>query len=120
MKISALRRNPQRNDGDPYCHKSYGNDKASLHKLLSQSDYILVSAPLTDETKGLIDAEALECARAGAVFINVGRGPIVDENALIECLKNGKLKGAALDVFDIEPLPVESELWELDNVLISP
>ena len=88
---------------------------------MGESDYILCSAPLTDETRGMLNAEAFAHVKPNAVFINVGRGPIVDENALVDALQNGnQLKGAALDVFDTEPLPTSSKLWDLPNVLISP
>ena len=117
MRVVALRRHAT---PDPLCDIVYSNTKENFHKLMSTSDYILCSAPLTDETRGLFGSEAFQHAKDNAVFINVGRGPIVDENALIEALKNGKLKGAALDVFDTEPLPETSELWTLPNVLISP
>jgi phosphoglycerate dehydrogenase-like enzyme len=119
MKVIALRRNPQKaSQDDPYCDAVYGNDQ--LNDLFAESDYILCSAPLTAETKGMIGKSQFDAAKANAVFINVGRGPIVDEEALIEALKDGRLKGAGLDVFTTEPLPRESELWELDNVLLSP
>ena len=121
MNIIALRRNPSNSKGDTIVDVVYGNDKNSLNKLMSESDYILVAAPLTEETRGFVDATAFDSVKADAVFINVGRGPIVDEEALIAALKDGgKLKGAALDVVSIEPLPKENELWELDNVLLSP
>jgi len=117
MRVVALRRKPA---PDPLCHACYGNDKASLKLLVKESDYILVSAPLTEETRGLIDREVFQSVKDGAVFINLGRGPIVDEEALIHHLKAGTLRGAALDVFTVEPLPIDSELWTLDNVLLSP
>jgi len=120
MKVIALRRNPQNSQGDDICDEAYSNDKASLCKLVSNSDYILCAAPLTRETKGLIDGEVFASAKKNSIFINVGRGPIVVEDALIQALKNGRLKGAALDVFATEPLPIDSELWTLDNVLVSP
>lgn len=120
MRVIALRRNPKQAENDPLCDICYGNDKDSLNKIMSESDYILCSAPLTEETRGYIDAKAFDNAKPNSVFINVGRGPIVDEDALIAALKSKKLKGAALDVFTEEPLPTSSELWELDNVLISP
>ena len=120
MKIIALRRNPQKAEADPYCDVVYGSDKASLNKLFEESDYILCSAPLTPETQGMITKEQFDHAKRDAVFINLGRGPIVDEDALIDALKDGRLKGAGLDVFMTEPLPRESELWRLDNVLLSP
>lgn len=117
MKILALRRNPR---PDPLCDAVYGNDKESLNRIFAESDYLLCAAPLTAETRGLIGKEQFDCAKEGSVFINVGRGPIVDEPAMIEALKDGRLKGAALDVFATEPLPEDSPLWELDNVLLSP
>jgi Phosphoglycerate dehydrogenase and related dehydrogenases len=120
MKVIALRRNPQNSQGDPICDEVYSNDKTSLCRLVSKSDYILCAAPLTPETRGLIDEKVFSSAKKNSVFINVGRGPIVEEDALIEALKNGPLKGAALDVVATEPLPKDSELWTLENVLLSP
>jgi phosphoglycerate dehydrogenase-like enzyme len=75
---------------------------------------------LTPETRNLVDAEALGCMKESAVFVNLGRGPIVDENALYEILKNKRIRGAALDVYKREPLPDDSPLWELDNVIMTP
>jgi phosphoglycerate dehydrogenase-like enzyme len=120
MKIIALRRNPQLSKNDPYCTTVYGTDKNSLNQLMSESDYIVCSAPSTVETRGMVNSDAFNAVKEGAVFINLGRGPVIDEEALIEALKNGKLKGAALDVFSEEPLPQINELWDLDNVLLSP
>jgi phosphoglycerate dehydrogenase-like enzyme len=68
----------------------------------------------------MFDGRAFESMRDGAIFINVGRGAVVDEDALIAALRSGRLRGAALDVFATEPLPADSPLWELPNVLISP
>jgi phosphoglycerate dehydrogenase-like enzyme len=120
MRVVALRRNPQKVnvDEDPYCDTVYGNDR--INDLFAESDYVLCSAPLTTETKGMIGKEQFDNAKKDCVFINVGRGPIVDEDAMIEALKDGRLKGAGLDVFTMEPLPRESDLWSLDNVLLSP
>ena len=120
MKIIALRRNPKLSINDPLCSYVYGTDKASLNQLMSESDYIVCSAPSTIETQGMVNADAFAAVKDDAVFINLGRGPVVDEDALIHALKSGKLKGAALDVFKEEPLPKENELWDLDNILISP
>lgn len=117
MKIVALRRRPT---PDPYCDEVYGNDKESLNRVFRESDYILCAAPLTPETRGMIGAEQFANAKKDAVFINVGRGPIVKEDSLIAALQDGTLKGAALDVFEVEPLPTSSPLWEMDNVLMSP
>jgi phosphoglycerate dehydrogenase-like enzyme len=91
-----------------------------LHELMSLSDYILIATPLTEQTRGLISKEAISKCKASAVIINVGRGPIIDEEALIEALQNGTIHGAALDVFSVEPLREDSPLWKLDNVLLSP
>jgi phosphoglycerate dehydrogenase-like enzyme len=120
MRIVAMRRHPYLSRDDPYCDVVYGRDTQSLNQLMSESDYIVCSAPSTVETRGMVSAEAFEHVKEGAVFINLGRGPVVDEDALIKALKTRKLKGAALDVFHTEPLPQDSELWELDNILISP
>lgn len=91
-----------------------------LTELIPQSDAIVVALPLTNETRGLIDRDAIDRMKDGAIFVNVGRGAVVDENALVEALRSGKLRGAALDVFAEEPLPESSPLWELDNVIVSP
>jgi phosphoglycerate dehydrogenase-like enzyme len=120
MRIVALRRHPYLSRDDPYCDICYGRDKGSLNQLMSESDFIVSSAPSTVETRGMICAEAFEHVKQDAVFINLGRGPVVDEQAMIGALKNGKLKGAALDVFAQEPLPIDNELWDFENVLISP
>jgi phosphoglycerate dehydrogenase-like enzyme len=120
MRIIALRRHPFLSKNDPTCDVVYGRDKSSLNRLMSESDYILCSAPSTVETRGMVNADAFAAVKKDAVFINVGRGPVVDEVALVEALKNGKLKGAALDVFAEEPLPEHSELWDCPNALISP
>ena len=96
--------------------RSHGN----LDELLPQADAIVSSLPLTDETRGLIGREQFARMRNGAIFVNVGRGGVVDEAALVDALRSGKLRGAALDVFAEEPLPPESPLWELDNVILSP
>jgi phosphoglycerate dehydrogenase-like enzyme len=96
----------------------YGTDR--LHDALGEADYVAVTLPGTPETRHLVDAEAIAAMKPGAHFANVGRGSVVDEAALVEALKRGHLSGAALDVFETEPLPQESPLWELENVIISP
>ena len=92
----------------------------ALNDICAASDYIYVSTPLTPQTKGMIGKEQFNKMKSTGVIINVGRGPVIDEEALIEALKDGKIKGAALDVTSTEPLPKESPLWGLDNVLLSP
>ena len=120
MRICALRRHPFLSRNDPLCDVVYGRDRTSLHQIMSESDYIVCSTPSTVETRGMIDAEAFDAVKQDAVFINLGRGPVIDEDALISALQMGKLKGAALDVFAVEPLPSSSKLWDMPNVLISP
>ncbi len=91
-----------------------------LNQLLSQSDYVVLAAPLTPSTHGLMNAERFAAMKSGACLINVGRGPLVDEAALAEALRSNQIAGAALDVFEQEPLPSESPLWDLPNLLITP
>ena len=91
----------------------------SLVALLPDADWVVVSVPLTPGTRGLIGPREFAAMKAGAVFVNVGRGPVVDEGALIEALRDGRLGGAGLDVFEHEPLPADSPLWEMPNVIIS-
>jgi len=88
--------------------------------LLPQADAIVLSLPLTDETRGLLGRDRFARMRDGAIFVNVGRGGVVDEAALVDALRSGKRRGAALDVFTEEPLPPESPRWVLDNVILSP
>jgi phosphoglycerate dehydrogenase-like enzyme len=91
-----------------------------LHPALREADYVVITLPGTSETHRLLDPEAISTMKQGAYFVNVGRGKVVDEGALIEALKNRRLSGAALDVFEEEPLPQESPLWVLENVIVSP
>jgi len=91
-----------------------------LHAALSGADYVVVTLPGTPETRRLVDAGAFRAMRPGAYFVNVGRGSVVDEVALVGALRDGRLSGAALDVFEAEPLPEGSPLWELPNVIVSP
>jgi len=120
MRVVALRRHPEISVNDPLCDKVLGTGKASLNELMAESDYVVCSAPSTVSTRGMVNADAFAAAKEGMVFINLGRGPVVDEKALVKALKSGQLKGAALDVFAEEPLPKGHDLWGLDNVLISP
>jgi phosphoglycerate dehydrogenase-like enzyme len=91
-----------------------------LDEMLSQADYVVMSPPLTPATRGMIGPEQLAQMKSSSYLINVGRGPLIDEQALIAALRERKIAGAALDVFDKEPLPADSPLWELDNLLITP
>jgi phosphoglycerate dehydrogenase-like enzyme len=91
-----------------------------LEKLLRQSDYVALTVPVTVDTEGLVNAERLAKMKSTAYLINVGRGQLIDETALFDALHNKKIGGAALDVFLEEPLPPESPLWDLENLLITP
>ena len=91
-----------------------------LDTLLKESDFLCISLPLTDETHHLIGEAQLAKMKSSAILINAGRGPVVDEQALIAALKNGTIHAAGLDVFEVEPLPVSSELLTLPNVVALP
>lgn len=93
---------------------------ARLHAALSEADGVVVTVPHTAATENLIDAAAFAAMRPGTAFVNIARGQVVDEDALIEALASGRLGFAALDVARIEPLPADSPLWDMHNVLISP
>ncbi|SHM26613.1 Phosphoglycerate dehydrogenase [Caldanaerovirga acetigignens] len=92
----------------------------SLVELLSKSDFVVCAVPLTAETRHLLREEHFKAMKSTAYFINIARGAVVDEEALIKALKEGWIAGAALDVFEKEPLPPESPLWEMPNVIITP
>jgi phosphoglycerate dehydrogenase-like enzyme len=93
---------------------------ADLRELTPAADWLTVLAPLTPQTRGLISADVLATLPRGARFANIGRGPTVVQHDLIEALRSGHLAGAVLDVFEQEPLPAESPLWDMPNVIVSP
>jgi phosphoglycerate dehydrogenase-like enzyme len=116
MNILAVDTQP---DSDaPFVAETWGMDR--LPELLAQSDVVVVAAPLTAESYHLFDAQALGHMKPDAYLIVVSRGGIVDENALVDALKGGRLAGAGLDVTEIEPLPENSPLWDAPNVVITP
>jgi phosphoglycerate dehydrogenase-like enzyme len=118
MRVIALRRRPELSSADPIVDKFYGIDQRS--ELMSDSDYVLAAAPITPETRGLIGEREIGAMKSTAVIINLGRGPVIAEEALIRALRDRRIKGAALDVFDNEPLPAGHPFWSMDNVLLSP
>ena len=93
---------------------------SALPELLGWADYVVLALPLTPDTEGLIGPDELAMMRSSARLINIGRGGLVDEPALVEALQRGRLAGAGLDVFAVEPLPAESPLWDMPNVIITP
>lgn len=101
-----------------YFHECYSTNR--LNEVVSKWDVLVVAAPYTDKTHHLINEEVFKNIKDGAYLINIARGSIIDEKALIENLKSGKIRKAALDVFEVEPLPKDSPLWDMDNVIISP
>src|ERR687894_459865 len=90
-----------------------------LKEALGRADFVALTLPGTPQTEGLLDREAMAAIKPGAYLANVGRGKVVVEAALVEALESGHLSGAALDVFEVEPLPEESPLWGMENVVIS-
>lgn len=116
MRVIATRRSAR--PGPHGVELLRGRD--AVGALLETADVVVLTAPSTPETRGLLDSRALDRMRAGAILINVARGDLVDEDALVERLRSRRLRGAALDVFRREPLPEGSPLWTLPNVLILP
>jgi len=94
--------------------------RVPLPELLAQSDFVVLACPLTEATRGLIGAVELASMKPGAFLVNVARGPVVQERALIEALRAGRLAGAALDVFDAIPLRDDHPYWDMEQVLITP
>jgi phosphoglycerate dehydrogenase-like enzyme len=114
MRVTGLRRTPR---GDEPCETW---PIARLRELLALADHVVVALPLTPDTRHIIDTTALAQMKPSATFINVGRGELVDETALIAALAGHHIAGAALDVFETEPLPRTSPLWDCSNVIVTP
>ncbi len=117
LRVLGLKRSHRPGATSELAEQLFGPEQ--LHEMLAQCDIVVVAAPATEETRHLIDAAALAAMRSGAVLVNVARGSLVDEPALIQALESGHLAAAVLDVFEQEPLPKESPLWDLANVYIS-
>jgi phosphoglycerate dehydrogenase-like enzyme len=116
--LGMTRRGPLANRMDPLVSEIFA--PADRIRMIAQCDYIAVAAPLTPETRGLIGEAEFAAMKPNAVVINVGRGPVIDEAAMIRSLTEKRIEGAALDVYDCEPLPQGHPLYYLDNVLLSP
>ena len=117
MRVLGIRRDPKLSTGDSIIESVSRLD--SLHNLLPQVDFLILAAPQTTETEQLIGKRELQALPKGAVLINLARGALVDEPALIDALQSGHIGGAYLDVFSTEPLPISSPLWSLPNVLVN-
>jgi phosphoglycerate dehydrogenase-like enzyme len=114
MRVIAVRRRPM---GDEPCETW---PIARLGELLALADYVVLALPLTPDTRQIIDARALARMRPSARLVNVGRGELIDETALAAALREGRVAGAALDVFEQEPLPETSPLWNAPGVIVTP
>lgn len=109
-----------RRSGEPAAHYDRMAAFAELDGVLAESDVVVNVLPATEETRRLFDAERFGRMKAGALFVNVGRGVTVDTDALVDALRSGRLGGAGLDVLEPEPLPAEHPLWGMDNVIVTP
>jgi phosphoglycerate dehydrogenase-like enzyme len=119
VRVVALKHDPSsRHDGGVAVDELLGMD--ALDDALGRADHVCLTVPLTRETHHLMDARRIARLRAGAYLYNVSRGAVIDEAALVDALRAGKLAGAGLDVFEEEPLPATSPLWDLDNVILTP
>jgi phosphoglycerate dehydrogenase-like enzyme len=119
MTVLAMRRHASPPEGlEPPVAETYTAERRL--EMISRCDYVVVSAPLTSETRGMIGQAEFAAMKPTTVVINVGRGPVINEEAMIGALSNGRIRGAALDVFDYEPLPAGHPFYKLENVLLSP
>ena len=119
MRVLAVKRHgPPLYNVDPLVSRIYRPDE--LLEMIRECDYVVVAAPLTEETRGMIGEEAFAAMKPEAVIVNVGRGPVIDEAAMVKALSERRIKGAGLDVFDQEPLRDGHPIYGLDNVLLSP
>lgn len=115
MRVSGVRRKPVR---VPHTREVYTPDR--LHEAIEGARFVVVTLPLTPKTEGMFGPDEFAAMRDDAYFVNVGRGPVVQQDALVAALESGGLAGAALDVFETEPLPTDSPLWGMDDVLVTP
>ncbi len=130
MEVLALKRNPHDRADPGWCPAGVGDPQGMIPQrwfgpaerieLMQLSDFVVVTLPLTAETRHFLGAREFAVARPKAYVVNVGRGEVIDQDALIEALKSGKLGGAGLDVTTPEPLDTQSPLWDIENVLLTP
>ena len=117
MRVLALKRHAP-STRDPFVDRFYR--PGELNAMLADCDFVVAAAPLTPETRHMIGDDAIAAMKPNAVVINVGRGPVIDQAALVRALSTGRIKGAGLDVFEREPIPADDPIFKLPNVLISP
>jgi phosphoglycerate dehydrogenase-like enzyme len=117
-KVAALRRKPENSAGDPLVDRAYA--PSQIDEMVTSCDFVVAAAPGTPQTRGMIGPKQIALMKSSAVVINIGRGPVIDEQALVAALEAGKIRGAALDVFTVEPLPEGHTFYKLKNVLLSP
>lgn len=115
MRVLGMRRS-----SEPAANFDEFFARDDLHTMLAQCDFVVVTAPLTDETRGLLDAAALDAMKPTAHLVCFSRGGIIDDAALLAALSSGRIAGAGLDAHGIEPLPPESPFWSLPNVIVTP
>ncbi len=130
MKVLALKRDPAIRTDTGWCPPGLGDPAGTIperffgpderEEILRESDYVSVTLPLTEHTRKFIGARELAAMKPGAYLVNIGRGSVIDEHAMVEALKAGRIGGAGLDVFEQEPLDASSPLWELENVILTP
>ena len=116
MRVIAVRRRPEQET--PSIVRTVGIDQ--LQNVLPEADFVVNTLPLTGETRNLIGEAQLRAMKPTAYLVNIGRGDTMDEEALVRALQQGRIAGAGLDVFASEPLPPDSPLWEMPNVIVSP
>jgi phosphoglycerate dehydrogenase-like enzyme len=118
VTIYATRRKVEQSTNDPVLERVFA--PAQLREMLSEVDVVLAAAPLTHETRHMIGEAEFNVMKPSAIIMNVGRGPVIDEAALIRALQERRIAGAALDVFEAEPLPADHPFYDMENVLLSP
>ena len=130
MRVLALKRKPIDRLDPGWCPEGLGDPEGTIPEkyfgpdsceaILSESDYITVTLPLTSSTRKFIGAKEIAAMKPGAYIVNIGRGEVIDEAALIDALRAGRIGGAGLDVFEHEPLEASSPLWDMENVILTP
>lgn len=117
VEVTGLSRRARR---EPPTGVSRMIERSELRDALARTDIVVIACPLTEETRGLLGAAEIAALPAHAIVVNIGRGPVIDEPALVAALADDRIAGACLDVFADEPLPADSPLWGMDNVIVSP